>query len=96
MLPVTELAYHMIVTSSNLATNLLIDLVGVNALQEKLKQLGVLGIELKRGVEDELAYKNGVNNLVTANGLLHLFRYLYEAKNISAELSQEMLQILLD
>lgn len=96
MLSVSELAYHMIVTSSNLATNLLIDLVGVEALQKKLEKMGVQGIELKRGVEDELAYDHNINNLVTANGLSKLFRYLYETNGISTELRDKMLEILLN
>ena len=94
-LPVSELAYHMIVTSSNLATNLLIDLVGVDTLQEKLKNIGGQGIDLKRGVEDERAFEEGINNRVTANGLLGLFRYLHEGDGLTDELSEKMLQILL-
>lgn len=95
-LTVEELAYHMIVTSSNMATNLLIDLFGVSALHEKLDKMGVQGIVLKRGVEDELAYEAGINNLATANGLLQLFRYLYENRGISTDLTEKMLQILSD
>ena len=95
-LPVEELAYHMIVTSSNMATNLLIDLFGVSALQDKLDHMGVQGIVLKRGVEDELAFEEDINNLATANGLLQLFRYLYENRGISPGLNEKMLQILSD
>lgn len=96
LLTVSDLAYHMIVTSSNLATNLLIDLVGVEALNEKLAQIGTTGIELKRGVEDELAYEQGLNNRVTANGLIQLFAFFQESSYISTELKQEMLNILFD
>lgn len=85
----------MIVSSSNLATNLLIDLLGVEKLQEKLKELNVEGIELVRGVEDEAAWEHGINNRVTANGLLHLSRLLHESKGISPELSEKMMEILL-
>ena len=95
-LPVSELAYHMIVTSSNLATNLLIDIAGVEALQEKLARLGVQGVELRRGVEDDLAWEQGINNRITANGLLQLFRLLYSSQGISQELSGKMLDILFD
>lgn len=91
---VYELAYHMIVSSSNLATNLLIDLVGVEFLNNKLKQLYTPGIELLRGVEDEAAWEADINNSVTANGLLYLFRLLYESKGISSALSEKMLDIL--
>ena len=91
---VSELAYHMIVTSSNLATNLLIDVVGVGALQEKLHQMGVEGIELRRGVEDELAFDTGIINRVTANGLVDLFANLYRGIDVHPDLAERILQIL--
>ncbi|MEN8251104.1 MAG: serine hydrolase [Bacteroidota bacterium] len=93
-LPVSELAHQMIVTSSNLATNLLVELVGAETLQQKLKRLNINGVEFRRGVEDELAFENGINNMVTANGLTKLFRYLHESDEIATELSDKMIDIL--
>lgn len=93
-LRVRELAHHMIVTSSNLATNLLVDLVGVQPAQQSIADLQINGIELRRGVEDEKAFDINVNNRVTANGLLSLFRALYEGRALSAEASDRMLDIL--
>ena len=46
-----ELAGHMIATSSNLATNLLVDLVGVGYARAVLARIGVEGVDLRRGVE---------------------------------------------
>src|SRR5207248_782455 len=43
---IEDLARHMIVTSSNLATNLLVDLVGVEAAQQMVVRHGITGIEL--------------------------------------------------
>src|SRR5680860_117826 len=68
---VGDLAHHMIATSSNLATNLLIDLVGLERMKETLADLGAEGIQLERGVEDERAFEKDISNRVTANGLLH-------------------------
>ena len=56
-LRVSELADYMITSSSNLATNLLLDLVGLDVLQRTLDGFGLEGIDLRRGVEDELAYQ---------------------------------------
>jgi len=95
-LPVEELAYHMIVTSSNLATNLLIDLAGVSTLREKLDDMGVRGIDLGRGVEDELAFEERINNRATANGLSQLFSIMYENRGLCPESAKKMLQILSD
>src|SRR2546423_9396194 len=56
MMRVDELAYHMITTSSNLATNLLLGVIGPESVSQTLRDLHVAdGINLKRGVEDELA-----------------------------------------
>ncbi|CAN5627393.1 serine hydrolase [soil metagenome] len=91
---VNELAKHMIVTSSNLATNLLIDLVGVEKIQQSLSEMGVEGIELKRGVEDEKAFAAEMNNRVTALGLLGVLRVIEERRAFSDEASAAMLEIL--
>ncbi|MGV3570430.1 MAG: serine hydrolase [Ramlibacter sp.] len=94
MLTVHELAEHMIVTSSNLATNLLLDLVGVEAARAAIARLHLGGIDLQRGVEDEAAWQAGINNRVTAAGLCDALRLIEEGKAISAEASQAMLDIL--
>ena len=89
-----ELARHMIVTSSNLATNLLVDLIKVDQAQEMLARHGIRGIELARGVEDDKAFEANFNNRVTANGLVALFRVIYERRGVLAESAREMLDIL--
>ena len=92
---VRDLARHMIVTSSNLATNLLVDLVGLDEIHRTLKELGLEeGIQIHRGVEDERAYERGILNLVTARGLLHALRLIEERAAFSTEASEEMLEIL--
>jgi beta-lactamase class A len=95
MMRVDELAYHMITTSSNLATNLLLGVIGPDSVTETLKELHVdEGIELKRGVEDELAFEKGISNMVTANGLLKILVMLAEGKAFSPALSRRMMDIL--
>jgi beta-lactamase class A len=91
---VSELTRHMIVTSSNLATNLLIDVVGLEAIQQVLHQHRLSGIELVRGVEDEAAWQAGLNNRITAQGLVGALRLIEEGRAVSADASREMLEIL--
>jgi beta-lactamase class A len=92
---VRELARHMIVTSSNLATNLLIDIIGVEEIQQALHELGLdKEIDFRRGVEDNLAWEQHVNNRVTALGLLHALRMIAEERAISEDASRHMLDIL--
>jgi len=95
MMRVDELAYHMITTSSNLSTNLLLGVIGPEAVTRTLRELDVEdGIELRRGVEDELAFEAQVNNRVTADGLLRILVMLSEGKAFSPALSRRMMDIL--
>ncbi|MBA3467480.1 MAG: serine hydrolase [Gemmatimonadaceae bacterium] len=95
MMRVDELAYHMITTSSNLATNLLLGVVGPDSVRATLRELEVdEGIELKRGVEDELAFEKGINSRVTADGLLRILVLLSEGRAFSPALSRRMMDIL--
>lgn len=91
-----ELARNMIIRSSNLSTNLLLDLLGIEFLQRVLERYDLGGIDLRRGVEDELAFEHGINNRVTADGLVHLLRLIAEERAFGPELSRSMLDILHD
>jgi beta-lactamase class A len=91
---ISELALHMIATSSNLATNLLLDYVGLESVQRTLAELGIAGVDVRRGVEDERAFQSGTNNQVTADGLVQLLRAIAEERAFSPELSRAMLDIL--
>jgi len=95
-LTVRELAYWMIIKSSNLATNLLVDLVGIPTIQHALDELEIDGVNVLRGVEDSRAYDAGLNNEVTANGLCKLLRLIADGKAYSQKACDEMLEILLD
>jgi beta-lactamase class A len=95
-LSVRELAYWMITKSSNLATNLLVDVVGIATVQQALDELEIDGVKVLRGVEDSRAFDAGLNNEVTANGLLKLLRLIAEGKAYSQKACDEMLEILLD
>ena len=85
---VKQLAYQMITMSSNFATNLLVDVVGVPTIQAALKELGIDGVTVLRGVEDQAAFDAGLNNLVTANGLLKMLRLIADGTAFSEEASR--------
>jgi N-acyl-D-amino-acid deacylase len=67
-----ELARRMIVRSSNLATNLLMEELGPAAIGRTLRALGADGITVLRGVQDIPAYERGMNNTTSAAGLATL------------------------
>ena len=89
------LAEHMIQTSSNLATNLLVDLLGVEAIREATAHWGGEGVEVVRGVEDERAFEAGIVNTVTADGLVGLFVGLERGDGLDGDLRQVGLDVLL-
>jgi beta-lactamase class A len=95
-LTVRELAFWMITRSSNLATNLLLDVIGIHSVQQALDELDIDGIRVLRGVEDQAAFDANLNNEVTANGLMKLLRVIAEGKAISRKASDEMLGIMLE
>ncbi|MGZ8795782.1 MAG: serine hydrolase [Thermoanaerobaculia bacterium] len=95
-LTVRELAYWMITKSSNLATNLLADVVAIQTIQQALDELEIDGVKVLRGVEDQAAFEAGLNNEVTANGLLKLLRLIADGKAYSQKACDEMLKIMLD
>ena len=73
---ISHLTEWMIVSSSNLATNLLLDYLTVEEAQRVLREAGVSGVELRRGVDDTKAHEQNFNNETTAEGLLQLFAAL--------------------
>lgn len=92
---ISELAEGMIVASSNLATNLLVDYVTVEYARNVLRNAQVDGVELRRGVEDHAAHEKGINNQVTANGLLRLLSAL-RGDFLSAKSKEQAIRILLE
>ncbi|MCX4388413.1 class A beta-lactamase-related serine hydrolase [Micromonospora peucetia] len=70
--PLRWLAHRMIVRSSNLATNLVIDHVGLPAVARVWELAGARHSVTGRGIEDFSAREAGVTNLVTAADLAAL------------------------
>ena len=95
-LTVRELAYWMITKSSNLATNLLIDVIGIQTVHLALDELDIDGVRVLRGVEDQRAFEAKLNNEVTANGLLKMLRLIADGKAYSQKACDDMLEIMLD
>ena len=92
---ISALAEGMIAVSSNLATNLLLDFVGVEYARKVLRDAQVEGVELRRGVEDHAAHERRINNEATANGLLTLLSAL-RGDFLSSESKEQAIRILLE
>ncbi len=92
---IRELVRLMIVSSSNLATNILIDRIKAPRVMELMRQIGAANIRVLRGVEDGKAYERGMNNTTTARDLLIILRLIAERRAVSADASNKMIKILL-
>lgn len=94
-IPVKELVRLMIVRSSNLATNVLLNHVSPGEVTALCAELGADGMVVKRGVEDGVAFAQGLNNKGTARSLMNLFVRLFKHQAVSPQIDQEMVKILL-
>jgi len=89
-----DLCEAMIVVSSNLATNMLVDHVGAANVRATVHALGADGLDVQRGVEDTKAFRAGRNNTTTAAGLATLLVALANGTAASPAATAEMLAIL--
>lgn len=91
-----NLLYQMIIYSSNLATNIVIEQLGAVNVTATLRSLGAKDINVLRGVEDSKAFEKGLNNVVSAHDLALLFEKMAKNEIVSPEACQDMIKILLD
>jgi beta-lactamase class A len=89
-----QLSELMITVSSNFATNLLIEKLGVDNIRATVHSLHADGMNVMRGVEDIKAYEKGMNNTTTARGLLVLLEAIAQGKAVDQESSRAMIEIL--
>jgi beta-lactamase class A len=94
--PISTLVYLMITRSSNLATNLLMSLAGADHVTQTMKSLGAGELKILRGVEDDKAYQKGMNNMVTAYGLLAIFEKMANDQLVNDSSSEAMIRTLKD
>lgn len=93
---IDTLVYKMIIASSNLATNMLIEFTGAQNVTNTMRLLGARDIQVRRGVEDQKAYDLGLNNTTTAYDLMVIFEALAKGKAVNKKASEAMIKILFD
>jgi beta-lactamase class A len=91
-----DLLYQMIIRSSNLATNIVIEKLGAANVMATLRSMGLKDIQVLRGVEDNRAYQKGLNNVVSAYDLCRLFENMATDKIVGPAACSAMIKILLD
>ncbi|MGH7450579.1 MAG: serine hydrolase [bacterium] len=91
---IRRLVEQMITVSSNLATNILIELVGAEKVMATLRELGAKNMQVRRGVEDIQAYRLGLNNQTDALDMMLALQALAEKRAASSAACDSMLAIL--
>jgi beta-lactamase class A len=92
---IAELTRLMIVRSSNLATNILVEKVGAKHVSDFTQALGIQGVTFLRGIEDNAAFRLGMNNSATTRGLTQTMKLIAAKKVVSEQASEKMIEILL-
>jgi beta-lactamase class A len=91
---VRELVDLMITVSSNLATNLLMELADPGRVTATMRQLGADSIQVLRGVEDQKAYEAGLSNTTTARDLGIILREIAENRAAGEAACRAMEEVL--
>jgi beta-lactamase class A len=94
-IPLRELVQRMINQSSNLSTNIVIEIVSAKNVMAFMKQIGAQGITVLRGVEDNKAYDAGMNNTTSARGLAICMKAILNPDLFQDESRKDMFDILL-
>ncbi len=95
-LSIYDIMYEMITVSSNLATNILIEMVGAPNVMATMKSFGANDIQVLRGVEDQKAYDLGMNNTTTAKDLAIVMEMIATDKAGTSDDCAVMIDILKD
>lgn len=91
---IRDLVNDMITTSSNLATNILVQKVGAQNVTQTMRGYGAGSIRVLRGVEDIKAFDRGLNNETNARDLMIIFKKLGNGQAVNQKASAEMIEIL--
>lgn len=91
---VRDLVTLMIILSDNTATNLLIDILGMEKINRGIRNAGLAGTVMRRKLFDEVLSGQGIQNQVTAGDMGMLLEKMEEGTLVSPGASREMLEIL--
>jgi len=89
-----DLSILMIALSDNTATNLLIERLGMDRINQTIVDLGLPGIKLQRKMIDLAAMARGAENIATPREAARLLELLAQGKVINAEVSAAVLKTL--
>jgi len=96
MATIYDLNHAMITYSSNIATNMIIQMVGAVKTTQTMRDLEAENIEVLRGVYDMKAFDRGLSNRTTARDLGIILSHIAQGTAVSAEKDSLMIEIMKD
>jgi beta-lactamase class A len=79
-LTLADVATLMIIVSDNTATNLCIDVAGIDGTNQLIEDLGLSSTVLRRKMQDHEAVARGEENVATPNECVKMLQLLYEGR----------------
>lgn len=92
--PFIDLISLMIIVSDNTATNVLIDLLGLNNINERLRDLNCKDTILQRKMLDFEKAKKGMDNLTSPMDMAWIFEAIYKKSILKPKSCELMIDIL--
>ena len=93
-LTVKDLLTLMITVSDNTATNMIIDLLGMDAINQSMKEFGLEKTVLKRKMMDFAAIERGLNNVTCPADIITCLKVINEGSYLSENSRRHALEIL--
>jgi len=94
-LALSDLASLMITVSDNTATNILIDVVGMEDVNRLIEDIGLTTTRLLRKMQDSEASAKGRENYATPREFMELMGALHAGKGIDPWVSEQTLSVLM-
>ena len=90
-----ELARRMIADSDNTATNVIVDLIGMDVVNEEASKLGLTGTVMARKMMDMVAADQGMRNRMTSDDAATILDLIASGKLVNEQMSELAMSFLL-
>lgn len=94
VLSIYQLCVLMMTRSDNIATNVIIRIVGMDNVNKTMQEAGFSATRLQRKMMDAEATAKGIQNMSTPAEAVAILNLLYQGKFINATVSKDILSVL--
>lgn len=91
---ISQLIEYMIADSDNTAANILIDILGMNNINNTIQSLGCTDTSLQRKMMDLDSINRGIDNFTSVKDLIIVFNKLYRNTYLGQEYDSKMIEVL--